>query len=249
MSLSPLCAARAGDLHVNAAAGLHRPFGRPRPGRAKITTFRVCVAPLGSGPVGARSLRPRPRGRGLAARRNSLIRVSRRAARVRAPRGPGASPRTRARDSSLASFERPPGAAFQRSLALLAALSDPGRIEPWGGGTPRVRAARSSSATAPPPRGATGLSPRVAGRSRAARPPPRPPARPRARLLPFRSPLLREPRLLSPPGLTDMLKFGPSSRGAGGALAAPPAGTPARPPPPRAAPGPPAFGWRRLAWD
>ena len=42
----------------------------------------------------------------------------------------------------------------------------------------------------------------------------------RARLLPFRSPLLREPRLLSPPGLTDMLKFGPSPRPAQGGLLA-----------------------------
>lgn len=52
MSLSPLYEAGTSDLHVNTAAGLHQPFGGLRPRLAKITTFRVCVAPLdGPGPV------------------------------------------------------------------------------------------------------------------------------------------------------------------------------------------------------
>lgn len=90
------------------------------------------------------------------------------------------------------------------------------RIQPWGGGTPRVRAARSSSATAPAPRrgppGSHRVAPALPGRS----PPRRARPQPRARLRPFRSPLLRAPPLLSPPGLTDMLKFGPSSQDAEG---------------------------------
>ena len=85
------------------------------------------------------------------------------------------------------------------------------RIQPWGSGTPRIRAARSSSAT--------GLQLRAGHRALTASRRPFQdrspashclPARTRARLLPFRSPLLRESRLLSLPGLTDMLKFGPS---------------------------------------
>lgn len=76
---------------------------------------------------------------------------------------------------------------------------------------PPVRAARSSSATAPAPRrgppGSHRVAPALPGRS----PPRRARPQPRARLRPFRSPLLRAPRLLSLPGLTDMLKFGPSS--------------------------------------
>lgn len=47
MSLSPLYEAGTSDLHVNTAAGLHQPFGGLRPRLAKITTFRVYVAPLG----------------------------------------------------------------------------------------------------------------------------------------------------------------------------------------------------------
>ena len=46
MSLSPLYEAGTSDLHVNIAAGLHQPFGWLRPRLAKITTFRVYVAPL-----------------------------------------------------------------------------------------------------------------------------------------------------------------------------------------------------------
>lgn len=46
MSLSPLYEAGTSDLHVNIAAGLHQPFGGLRPRLAKITTFRVYVAPL-----------------------------------------------------------------------------------------------------------------------------------------------------------------------------------------------------------
>lgn len=58
MSLSPLYAARAKDLHVTTAAGLHRPFGRLRRGHAKVTTFRVCAGPLGElPPSGPPSLR------------------------------------------------------------------------------------------------------------------------------------------------------------------------------------------------
>ncbi len=53
MSLSPLYEAGTSDLHVNTAAGLHQPFGGLRPRLAKITTFRVYVAPLG-GPGPAR---------------------------------------------------------------------------------------------------------------------------------------------------------------------------------------------------
>lgn len=97
------------------------------------------------------------------------------------------------------------------------------RIQPWEGGTSPIRAARSSSATAPArargPPGCHRVSPALPDRSP---PPPCTPATARARLLPFRSPLLREPPLLSPPGLTDMLKFGPSPRPAqGGPLVSP----------------------------
>ena len=126
-------------------------------------------------PVGPRSLRPRPWGRGLAARRNSLIRVSRRAARAGLRAGGGGSPPARARDSSLASFERPPGAAFQHSLALLAALSDSGRVQPWGGRTPRfalhAQAALLRGPRAGPP-GCHRVPPALPGRSppRRARP-------------------------------------------------------------------------------
>ena len=105
------------------------------------------------------------------------------------------------------------------------------RIQPWEGGTSRIRATRSSSATAPArargPPGCHRVPPALPGRSP---PPPCTPATARARLLPFRSPLLREPRLLSPPGLTDMLKFGPSPRPAQGGTH-PPTARPEDPPP------------------
>lgn len=82
MSLSPLYAAPIKDLHVTTTAGLHQPFGWLRRGHAKITTFRVCAGPLGTLPLSpmrsAFAARPRVPGP-LAARRNSLIRVSRRA--------------------------------------------------------------------------------------------------------------------------------------------------------------------------
>lgn len=146
-----------------------------------------------------------------------MIRVSRRAARHDLLRGVGASPSCRALlDDSLASFERPRGAAFQLSLTLLAALSDSGPYPALGGWHPpfalhaqaallRQRAARGRRALTASRRPFQGRSP-----PRLARP------QPRARLRPFRSPLLRAPRLLSPPGLTDMLKFGPSSQDAEG---------------------------------
>lgn len=47
MSLSPLYAAHASDLHVNIAAGLHQAFAWLRRGHVKITSFRVYRAPLG----------------------------------------------------------------------------------------------------------------------------------------------------------------------------------------------------------
>ena len=146
-----------------------------------------------------------------------MIRVSRRAAACDTRRGFGGSPPQAALlDDSLASFERPRGAAFQLSLTLLAALSDSGPYPALGGWHPpfalhaqaallRQRAARGRRALTASRRPFQGRSP-----PRLARP------QPRARLRPFRSPLLRAPRLLSPPGLTDMLKFGPSSRMAKG---------------------------------
>lgn len=146
-----------------------------------------------------------------------MIRVSRRAAIRSLLAGVGASPlRIALLDDSLASFERPRGAAFQLSLTLLAALSDSGPYPALGGWHPpfalhaqaallRQRAARGRRALTASRRPFQGRSP-----PRLARP------QPRARLRPFRSPLLRAPPLLSPPGLTDMLKFGPSSQQAGG---------------------------------
>lgn len=142
-----------------------------------------------------------------------MIRVSRRAAACGLLAGVGGSPPQAALlDDSLASFERPRGAAFQLSLTLLAALSDSGPYPALGGWHPpfalhaqaallRQRAARGRRALTASRRPFQGRSP-----PRLARP------QPRARLRPFRSPLLRAPPLLSPPGLTDMLKFGPSSQ-------------------------------------
>jgi len=46
MSLSPLYTAPTNDLHVSIAAGLHQPFDWLRPGRVKITTFRVYIRQL-----------------------------------------------------------------------------------------------------------------------------------------------------------------------------------------------------------
>ena len=150
-----------------------------------------------------------------------MIRVSRRAAICSVLRELGASPlRIALLDDSLASFERPRGAAFQLSLTLLAALSDSGPYPALGGWHPpfalhaqaallRQRAARGRRALTASRRPFQGRSP-----PRLARP------QPRARLRPFRSPLLRAPPLLSPPGLTDMLKFGPSSQQAGGKFVA-----------------------------
>ena len=93
------------------------------------------------------------------------------------------------------------------------------RIQPWGSGTPRIRATRSSSATVLQMRrghrALTASRRPFQDRSPLAH---RSPAITRARLLPFRSPLLRESRLLSLPGLTDMLKFGPWSHIAEGRL-------------------------------
>lgn len=138
-----------------------------------------------------------------------MIRVTRRAAICSVLRELGASPlRIALLDDSLASFERPRGAAFQLSLTLLAALSDSGPYPALGGWHPpfalhaqaallRQRAARGRRALTASRRPFQGRSP-----PRRARP------QPRARLRPFRSPLLRAPRLLSLPGLTDMLKFG-----------------------------------------
>ena len=74
-------------------------------------------------------------------------------------------------DDSLASFERPRGAAFQLSLTLLAALSDSGPYPALGGWHPpcsRCTLKQRYCASAAP--GAAGLSPRRAGLSRAARP-------------------------------------------------------------------------------
>ena len=66
-----------------------------------------------------------------------MIRVSRRAARQGILGGPGGSRPCRALlDDSLASFERPRGAAFQLSLTLLAALSDSGPYPALGGWHP-----------------------------------------------------------------------------------------------------------------
>ena len=143
-----------------------------------------------------------------------MIRVSRRAAICGLRRGVGGSlPQMALLDDSLASFERPRGAAFQLSLTLLAALSDSGPYPALGGWHPpcsRCTLKQRYCASVAP--GAAGLSPRRAGLSRAARPL----ASHALNLGPFRSPLLRAPRLLSPPGLTDMLKFGPSSQDAEG---------------------------------
>ena len=74
-------------------------------------------------------------------------------------------------DDSLASFERPRGAAFQLSLTLLAALSDSGPYPALGGWHPpcsRCTLKQRYCASVAP--GAAGLSPRRAGLSRAARP-------------------------------------------------------------------------------
>lgn len=114
-------------------------------------------------------------------------------------------------DDSLASFERPRGAAFQLSLTLLAALSDSGPYPALGGWHPpfalHAQAALLRQRRAGGRRALTASRRPFQGRS----PPRRARPQPRARLRPFRSPLLRAPRLLSLPGLTDMLKFGPSS--------------------------------------
>ena len=101
-----------------------------------------------------------------------MIRVSRRAAICGLRGGAGASPPQMALlDDSLASFERPRGAAFQLSLTLLAALSDSGPYPALGGWHPpcsRCTLKQRYCASAAP--GAAGLSPRRAGLSRAARP-------------------------------------------------------------------------------
>lgn len=101
-----------------------------------------------------------------------MIRVSRRAAICGLRGGAGASPPQMALlDDSLASFERPRGAAFQLSLTLLAALSDSGPYPALGGWHPpcsRCTLKQRYCASVAP--GAAGLSPRRAGLSRAARP-------------------------------------------------------------------------------
>lgn len=141
-----------------------------------------------------------------------MIRVSRRAAHDDLRRGVGSSRSSWALlDDSLASFERPRGAAFQLSLTLLAALSDSGPYPALGGWHPpfalHAQAALLRQRRAGGRRALTASRRPFQGRS----PPRRARPQPRARLRPFRSPLLRAPRLLSLPGLTDMLKFGPSS--------------------------------------
>lgn len=74
-------------------------------------------------------------------------------------------------DDSLASFERPRGAAFQLSLTLLAALSDSGPYPALGGWHPPCsRCTLKQRYCASVLLGAAGLSPRRAGLSRAARP-------------------------------------------------------------------------------
>lgn len=101
-----------------------------------------------------------------------MIRVSRRAAICGLLRGVGGSlPQMALLDDSLASFERPRGAAFQLSLTLLAALSDSGPYPALGGWHPpcsRCTLKQRYCASVAP--GAAGLSPRRAGLSRAARP-------------------------------------------------------------------------------
>lgn len=123
----------------------------------------------------------------------------------------GSPPKPALLDDSLASFERPRGAAFQLSLTLLAALSDSGPYPALGGWHPpfalHAQAALLRQRRAGGRRALTASRRPFQGRS----PPRRARPQPRARLRPFRSPLLRAPRLLSLPGLTDMLKFGPSS--------------------------------------
>ena len=101
-----------------------------------------------------------------------MIRVSRRAAACDLLRGVGGSPPQAALlDDSLASFERPRGAAFQLSLTLLAALSDSGPYPALGGWHPPCsRCTLKQRYCASELRGAAGLSPRRAGLSRAARP-------------------------------------------------------------------------------
>ena len=83
----------------------------------------------------------------------------------------GSPPKPALLDDSLASFERPRGAAFQLSLTLLAALSDSGPYPALGGWHPpcsRCTLKQRYCASVAP--GAAGLSPRRAGLSRAARP-------------------------------------------------------------------------------
>lgn len=101
-----------------------------------------------------------------------MIRVSRRAAICGLRGGVGASPPQMALlDDSLASFERPRGAAFQLSLTLLAALSDSGPYPALGGWHPPCsRCTLKQRYCASVLLGAAGLSPRRAGLSRAARP-------------------------------------------------------------------------------
>ena len=101
-----------------------------------------------------------------------MIRVSRRAAICGVLRELGGSrPQMALLDDSLASFERPRGAAFQLSLTLLAALSDSGPYPALGGWHPPCsRCTLKQRYCASVLQGAAGLSPRRAGLSRAARP-------------------------------------------------------------------------------
>ena len=111
-----------------------------------------------------------------------------------------------------------PWAAFHLSLALLGALSDSGPYLALEGAHLPF-ALYSQTALLPPrarvPPGCHRLRRPVPGPWRAGR---RPTTGIRDRLPALRSPLLRGSRLISAPGLTDMLKFGPCSRAAQGRL-------------------------------
>lgn len=143
-------------------------------------------------------------GSGLATHHNSLIRVTRREVR---PSILG----ERSQDVPWTTVSRllsaPEGLLFnlRSRYSLRYRTRD---VSSLGGVAPPVFALHSQAALLPPRmQGATGLSPRVAGLSRPLAPSQRRPATARARPLPFRSPLLREPPLLSLPELIDMLKF------------------------------------------
>ena len=111
-------------------------------------------------------------------------------------------------------FDRP-GGCFSPFVHTTRYAIGLGPVFSLGRSAPPVHAILSNSATAAAGPRCTGVSPSVPTRSRVLR---RVPHAPqlwiRDRLSAFRSPLLGGSRLISPPGLIDMLKFSPCSRAA-----------------------------------